>query len=472
MNRYVVELDSITKAFKKHSKRHQFLTLKSTLIRDLWKLKQKNTEVDPGLFWALKGVDVRIRKGETIGFIGSNGSGKSTVLKIIAGILKPTTGRVSVTGRLSALIELGAGFHPEISGRENIFINGIMLGLTKQQIREKFDEIVDFADLRDFIDNPVRTYSSGMFMRLGFAVAVHVNPDILLIDEVLAVGDQTFVHKCLERIFDFKRRGKTIIVVTHDLGAVEKLCSRAVWLSQGIQKSEGPAREIIGAYLLSVARKEEERYATEHEQIQEALDRQVQDDAKSECDQGESPVEIIPIGGEQTGKRWGNRKIEITRFRILDATEHERYLFLTGEDVLFEIQYQAKETISAVVFGVGFYLQDGTWCYGSNTDIERYTINVEEGTGKIRIRFPQLNLIQNTYLIDVAVHGVDSSPYDFHSRMYRIAFRSNQGESGIFRPDHDWTFHGPGLDVKQIGDPIRMSLLDSNDEMEESGETK
>lgn len=449
MNRFVIELEGVTKAFRKHSRRSQFLTLKSTLIKDLWKLKQSGTETDDNLFWALKGIDINVSRGETIGFVGSNGSGKSTVLKIIAGILKPTAGRVCVTGRLSALIELGAGFHPEISGRENIFINGIMLGLTKQQIRDKFDEIVDFADIRSFIDNPVRTYSSGMFMRLGFAVAVHVDPDILLIDEVLAVGDQTFVHKCLERIFDFKRRGKTIVVVSHDLGAVEKLCSRAVWLSQGIQKCQGDSREIIGAYLLSVAKAEEERYASEHERIQEALERQIQknDEMISEtpCADEEN---FIPVGGEPTGKRWGNRKVEITQFRILDEAEKERYLFRTGESLTFEIHYQARESLKDIVFGIGFYLQDGTWCYGSNTSIEGYTLDVEQGPGMIRIRFPGLQLIQNTYLIDIAVHGADSSPYDFQSRMYRIAFRSLHQESGIFRPDHAWEFTGTGIRVR------------------------
>lgn len=442
MSRYVIEIDNVTKAFKKHSRRHQFLTLKSTLIKDLWKLKKSGAESrdQDTLFWALKGINVKIGKGETIGFIGSNGSGKSTMLKLIAGILKPTSGSVNVKGRLSALIELGAGFHPEISGRENIYINGIMLGLSKNQIRDKFDEIVDFADIREFIDNPVRTYSSGMFMRLGFAVAVHVNPDILLIDEVLAVGDQTFVHKCLERIFDFKRRGKTIVVVSHDLGAVERLCSRAVWLSQGVQKQEGDAREIIGSYLLSVAKKEEERYASEHEQIQDALKRERIDSEGMHPQPGKDVSIDLPAGAEQTGKRWGSRVVEISHFRILDADHRERYLFHSGEDVLFEIQYNAKEQVDDIVFGIGFFLQDGTWCYGTNTFIEKHNLSVAAGTGCVKILFPKLNLIQNTYLLDVAVHAEDTSPFDYHSRMYRVAFRSTQGDSGIFRPEHVWEF--------------------------------
>ncbi|MCD4653333.1 ABC transporter ATP-binding protein [bacterium] len=437
MSRYVIEMQGVSKSFKMHSRKNRFLTLKSTLIRDLWKFGQPTSNDDEDVFWALKDFNLKIKAGETIGLIGSNGSGKSTALKIIAGILKPTNGFVTVNGRLSALIELGAGFHPEISGRENIFINGIMLGLTKQQIRDKFEEIVDFAELHDFIDNPVRTYSSGMFMRLGFAVAIHVNPEILLIDEILAVGDQSFVHKCLEKIFDFKRRGKTIIVVSHDLGTVEKLCSRAIWLSEGDRMDEGPSREVIGSYLMSVARKEEERYASEHEQIQDALDQQMKTDDLSDSKKLESD---LPKNAELTGKRWGNRKIEISRFRVLDSEDQERYLFRTGEKVVFEISYRAKKPVENVVFGIGLYLRDGTWCYGSNSFIEKTRIKKLSNQGWIKIVFPSMNLIQNSYLIDVAVHAEDSTPFDFHSRMYRIAFRSVKSDSGIFRPDSSWSF--------------------------------
>lgn len=442
MSRYVIEMNDISKSFKKHSRRNQFLTMKSTLIRDLWKLRQATSD-DDGKFWALNDFNLKVRPGETVGLIGSNGSGKSTALKIVAGILRPTTGSVVVDGRISALIELGAGFHPEISGRENIFINGIMLGLTKQQIRDKFDEIVEFSELGNFIDNPVRTYSSGMFMRLGFAVAVHVDPDILLIDEVLAVGDQSFIHKCLERIFDFKRRGKTIVVVSHDLGTVEKLCSRVVWLSKGDQRKEGAPREVIGSYLMAVAEREEERYATEHEQIQEALDEQLNIDKQiSDQQTTETQKESLPLpsNAEKNGKRWGNRKVEITGFRVLDSEKKERYVYQTGEAVTFEIQYRATKPVKNPVFGIGFFLQDGTWCYGSNSVIEHMRIKKVEGTGWVKIHFSNLSLIQNSYILDVAVHSEDGTPFDFHSRMYRIAFRSQEQDSGIFRPEHSWSF--------------------------------
>src|SRR5262250_3658735 len=229
-----IELTNVTKIYRRYSGR-QFATLKSaflqrSILRDL-----RPSETFP----ALTDVSFAVPKGSTYGVIGRNGSGKSTALKLVAGITKPTSGTVKVNGRISALIELGAGFHPEISGRENVFINGIMLGLTKREIQQRFDDIVEFAELRDFIDAPVKTYSSGMYMRLGFAVAIHVNPDVLLVDEVLAVGDEAFTHKCLDKFAEFRRRGKTILLVTHSLQLVETLCDEAVWLDGGVKQAEG-----------------------------------------------------------------------------------------------------------------------------------------------------------------------------------------------------------------------------------------
>ncbi len=202
-------------------------------------------------------------KGSTYGIVGRNGSGKSTMLKLVAGITKPTTGSVKVHGRISALIELGAGFHPEISGRENVFINGIMLGLTKSEIAKRFDEIVEFAELEDFIDAPVKTYSSGMYIRLGFAVAVHVDPDILLIDEVLAVGDEGFTHKCLDKFAEYRRRGKTILLVTHSLSLVQRFCDEAVWLDAGQVRATGDPKRVIDTYVIDVARSEEVSLASD-----------------------------------------------------------------------------------------------------------------------------------------------------------------------------------------------------------------
>src|SRR3954471_7074146 len=224
-----IELTNVTKVYRRYARKKQFATLKSALLKGSLIQDLQPDEKFP----ALQGVSFAVTAGQTYGIIGRNGSGKSTALKVVAGITKPTSGTVAVQGRISALIELGAGFHPEISGRENVFINGIMLGLTKKEITRRFDEIVEFAELEAFIDAPVKTYSSGMYVRLGFAVAIHVDPDVLLVDEVLAVGDEGFTHKCLDKFAEFKRRGKTILLVTHSLGMVERFCDDAVWLDAG-----------------------------------------------------------------------------------------------------------------------------------------------------------------------------------------------------------------------------------------------
>src|SRR5262245_2239328 len=252
-----IELNSVTKIYRRYGGR-QFATLKSALLQRsiLRDLQAGET------FTALTDVSFAVPKGSTYGVIGRNGSGKSTALKLVAGITKPTSGLVRVDGRISALIELGAGFHPEISGRENVFINGIMLGLTKREIEQRFDEIVEFAELREFIDAPVKTYSSGMYMRLGFAVAIHVDPDVLLVDEVLAVGDEGFTHKCLDKFAEFRRRNKTILLVTHSLTLVERFCDEALWLEKGQARIHGDPRRVIDAYLTDVEQAEDHALAT------------------------------------------------------------------------------------------------------------------------------------------------------------------------------------------------------------------
>src|SRR6187401_548613 len=252
-----IELADVTKIYRRYGGR-QFYTLKSALLH-----RSIMRDFQPGeTFPALTDVSFSVAKGQTMGVIGRNGSGKSTALKLIAGITKPTSGIVRVRGRISALIELGAGFHPEISGRENVFINGIMLGLTRREIQQRFDEIVEFAELQDFIHAPVKTYSSGMYMRLGFAVAIHVDPDVLLVDEVLAVGDEAFTHKCLDKFADFRRRGKTVLLVTHSLGLVERFCDEAVWLEKGECRAHGDPRRVIDAYLTAVEQSEGQALAT------------------------------------------------------------------------------------------------------------------------------------------------------------------------------------------------------------------
>lgn len=244
-----IELHDVAKRYRRHARRPGTSTLKSYLLRDMW-VRRSSEE---NAIWALRGVNLGVEAGTTLGIIGRNGSGKSTLLKLVNRVLKPDAGAVVVRGTVASLVELGAGFHPELTGRENVVINGTILGLTKKEIRARFDEIVEFAELADYIDEPVRTYSTGMYLRLGFAVAVHVDPDVLLIDEVLAVGDRPFTLKCMERMNRFKEANKTIVFVSHDLDTVRSWCEEAVWLDQGVLRARGKPGEVVDAYLASLA---------------------------------------------------------------------------------------------------------------------------------------------------------------------------------------------------------------------------
>ena len=402
-----VAIRGASKRFRLHRSRQVF-TVKDLFVRG----------GRAGLFggeelWALRDVSLQLERGRMVGIIGSNGSGKSTLLKLVGGILKPTTGSIGVTGRVSALIELGAGFHPEFTGRENVYVNGILLGLARAEIRERFDEIVAFAGLDAFIDNPVKTYSSGMFMRLGFAIAVTVDPDILLIDEVLAVGDEAFQHKCVGKIQEFKARGKTILLVTHDLGSVERLCDEAVWLHRGHLMAQGGTRQIIDRYLNHVASEEAQALGVEHRR------------AEAEAAAG-------------TAQRWGSREVEITGVRLIDRTGQERYLYDAGEPCAIRLAYRAARPVEDPVFGIGVFRKDGVCCYGTNTAIDGLALGKLAGEGEVSVEIHRLDLVEGEYLLDVAVHARDGHPYDYHSRLYAFAVRSRIKDTGVARLLHDW----------------------------------
>lgn len=420
-----VQVQNVSKLYKKYAHKKQFQTLKSALLGvNLFEtMKAKET------FAALKNVNCAIPEGSMFGIIGANGSGKSTLLKLIAGISKPTFGKIISHGKISALIELGAGFHPEISGRENIFINGIMLGLTRKQIAQRFDEIVRFAELEDFIDQPVKTYSSGMFMRLGFAVAVNVDPDILIIDEVLAVGDEAFAHKCLDKIGDFKKRKKTMVLVTHSMAAVEMLCDSAMWLKKGEVMKIGDPRQVCGSYHLDVEAKEEREMQAEHQQLVEKLAAETSPDS------------------EVRQSRWGGGEIQISKVQLLDNNDQEKYVYTLGESMQIKLFINCRQNLDDFVFGIGIFTAEGACCYGTNTHIEEYEPLACKGSGEVTFHIDQLNLIEGTYFLDVAAHRRDEYPYDYHRHLYSFKVRSRHKDVGIFRPNHHWEF-SPNIRLK------------------------
>jgi ABC-type polysaccharide/polyol phosphate transport system ATPase subunit len=433
-----IEVSHATKIYRRYSRRRQFATLKSallggSLVRDL---RPDET------FAAVKDVTFTVPSGRTLGVIGRNGSGKSTMLKLVAGITKPTTGTVRVNGRISALIELGAGFHPEISGRENVFINGIMLGLSKKEVTRRFDEIVEFAELQDFIDAPVKTYSSGMYMRLGFAVAIHVDPDVLLVDEVLAVGDEGFTHKCLDKFAEFKRRGRTILLVTHSLGLVERFCDEALWLDAGRMKAMGDPKRVVGAYITDVEVSEEQHLAAGDAKAQESA-AIVSPDEPAAAVLPDHPVETAEAPADMfraAEGRWGSREVEITDVMLAASDGERAHVFQSGDRVDIRIRMRAPLPIDDVVIGVGIFNADGTCCYGTNTNIEELKIARMHGDVEAVFTIDTLDLVEGTYKLDIAVHKLDGYPYDYHRLLYTFRVKSRTKDVGIYRPRHAWRF--------------------------------
>src|SRR5687768_12130879 len=438
-----IDVVNVSKVYRRYAQKKQFATLKSAILSGtlLGDLKPEET------FQALRGVSFQVPKGCTYGVIGRNGSGKSTLLKCVAGITRPTEGDVMVDGRISALIELGAGFHPEISGRENIFINGIMLGLTKREIQRRFDEIVEFAEMQDFIDAPVKTYSSGMYMRFGFAVAVHVDPEVLLVDEVLAVGDQGFTHKCLDKFAEFRRRNKSILLVTHSLDLVEKFCDEAHWLDKGQTKGEGDPKRVVAAYVIDVEDIEENELAkAEAIRVAAAAKEVATETSVSSVDGAGASVSSEESGYKDGFKsdsgRWGTREIEITNVTISGPSHEAGHVFQSGDPLEVRMNVSSKEKITDFVFGLGLFNADNVCVYGTNTNLEEFQPTEIEGAAVVTFRIDKLDLVEGTYRLDLAAHKSDGYPYDYHRLLYTFRVKSKIRDVGIYRPDHAWTFNG------------------------------
>lgn len=354
---------------------------------------------------ALHDVTFEVEAGEAFGVIGSNGSGKSTLLKLMAGTSKPTTGTLEVQGRVSALLELGAGFHPDFTGRENAYLNGSLLGIPRRRMDEVMPGIAAFADIDRFFDAPVKTYSSGMYARLGFAVAIHLEPDVLLVDEVLAVGDEYFQHKCFARIAAFRKEGRTIVLVSHDLGAVSRLCDRAMWLEQGRVGAIGSVRDVVNAY---------ERTVGEREQLERA--------ARGEV-----------------GQRWGSKEVEIVRARVLDAQGRDAAVLDSGAPAAIEIAFRNHARVSDAVFGFYVYRDDGFGVYGTNTLMDGAAVPMRD-EGVAVARFDSLDLLPGAYDVDVGVIDPQDRYYDYLQKGLSFRVIGSTREVGLARLRHRWEF--------------------------------
>ena len=415
-NEIAIDVNNITKSFK------VFLDKGSQLKERLLFRKRSRYEERK----VLRGISFQVKKGEAVGLIGHNGCGKSTTLKLLTKIMYPDTGTITMNGRVSSLIELGAGFHPDMSGRENIYTNASIFGLTKKEIDARLDDIVSFSELEEFIDNPVRTYSSGMYMRLAFSVAINVDADILLIDEILAVGDANFQAKCFNKPKEIKAHGTTIVIVSHSLGQIEQICDRSIWIHEGLIRAEGPPKEIDLEYLDFMGQKLQESTRKELEEKQ-------QEEGSAEPAEEETQEET-----PEEKKRWGSGAARIKKIRAYASDGAEQRIFRTGESIRFKLDYSVREKVPDAVFGIGIFNRDGVQCYGTNTRIDKLPEFSLEKSGTAEIFLEKADLLPGEYLLDFAIETGDGIPVDYYREAYKIEMISNIGDVGISRIEHKW----------------------------------
>jgi lipopolysaccharide transport system ATP-binding protein len=377
-------------------------------------------------FWALRDVSFDVEPGQIVGIVGSNGAGKSTLLRLIGGVGRPDQGKVEIPGQVAALLDLGTGFHPELTGRENVLVSGVIAGLTRRQVTERLESIVAFAELEQFIDSPLRTYSTGMQMRLAFAVGIHTTPDVLLIDEVLAVGDLAFQEKCLERIRQFKADNCAIVLVSHDTGQIRQLCDKALWLRRGRLVAEGDPEVIVEQYVAEMETETRRKTPVEW------------------------PVRTTPEGNELRvhENRFGSMELEIVSVRLFDQQGHPVIEFSCGDALHIEIDYLAPKRIGAPVFSVTIRSEDGQTCTDLSTAAAGISLPVLQGEGRITLHFERLDLNGGQYYVDVGAYTQNwDYAYDYHWHTYPLTVLPTNNEKGVLYPPHRWELSDTPLTV-------------------------
>ena len=402
-----ISVNQVTKSFKVYMD-------KGSQLKERLLFKKRNRYEDRQV---LKGISFEIKRGQAVGLIGKNGCGKSTTLKLLTKIIYPNSGTIEMKGRVSSLIELGAGFHPDMSGRENIFTNAAIFGLTRKEIEARLDDIIAFSELQDFIDNPVRTYSSGMYMRLAFSVAINVDADILLIDEILAVGDANFQAKCFNKLREIKSNGTTIVIVSHSMGQIEQICDRSIWIKDGEIELDGYPKDVHLEYLdymngERMDQVEKERIRQEHLAAKERLI-----------------------------KRYGSGDAKFTEIKVVDENGVEDKRFKTGCRMIIDLSYHVEKKVVDAVFGFGLFRSDGLWCYGTNTRIDRMENFDLERDGNFVIDLTELQLIPGEYWLDVTIEYGEGNPVDYYKQAVKFEVVSNTTDVGVFRVPHKWTLN-------------------------------
>lgn len=392
-------------------------------------------------FWALQDVSFHVDQGDAVGIVGANGVGKSTLLKLITRIIEPTSGQIEVNGQLGALLELGAGFHPDLTGRENIYLNGSILGFSRAQMNRIFDDIVDFSELERFIDVAVKHYSSGMYMRLAFSIAIHIEPDILIVDEVLAVGDEAFQHRCMDRIQEMKRKGVTIVLVTHSLEMVREMCNRAIWLDEGRLQVEGGVEQVLERYTAQIL-------ARDREQIMHA--EQEKSGGEHRAPEGEAETADGP-------QRLGSREVEIVAVQILDGNGQEQRSFRTGDPLTLRMHYVAHQVILNPMFGLSIHHSSGFHVNGPNNVFAGYPIPEIHGAGWVDYRIESLPLLPATYLVTVAIHdqgGKHTYDYIHQGFTFRIRPGGTAEKYGAFSIPATWHWNPNATGPKPMPEPL------------------
>lgn len=413
---YVIEVVNVSKRFKVYPDKGK--TLKEKLLFRK-RRKYENRQV-------LSDISFNVRKGESLGLIGHNGCGKSTTLKLLSKIMYPDNGQIVTRGRVSSLIELGAGFHPDMTGRQNIYINASIFGLSKKEIEARISNIIKFSELEKYIDNPVRTYSSGMYMRLAFSIAINVDADILLIDEILAVGDANFQTKCFERLREIKATGVTIVIVSHDLGSIERFCDTTIWLDSGKIAREGKSGEVIDKYLQFMNQKRLDNETKEERNIvDDTISNNVELTIKKEKEK------------EKEVGRVGNRFVEIIDVKIRNIS-YTNNVVKSDEDIFVDIYYKKYTHIDKPIFGIGIFTLEGTRIFGTNTQIDKYEINECLDEGKVTIRLINANLLTGKYSLQVAITDQNGTLVDFHRDYLHFDVISNRRTVGIIDIEHEW----------------------------------
>lgn len=422
LNNIAVDINKVTKRYRIYHEK--IPSLKNTIIRG------KRTTYEE--FLALDDVSFSIKHGETFGVIGPNGSGKSTFLKLIANIIQPNSGKVVIDGTVSALLELGAGFHPDLTGRENIYINSAILGVGKREVDKRFDQIVGFSELEKFIDTPVKNYSSGMYMRLGFSIAINVNPDILLVDEVLAVGDQSFQAKCYKVIYDIMKRGKTIIIVSHDLETISDLCSRVAFLKEGKIVDIGNSIMVVSKYRAYVEELEKKRAGEQQKEERKKIFKTVIESNRKVVE-GEDIEKLSGLDSEQAIKRFGSGDAVITDIRLLDKNGNKLDYCKYDDELKIALDIKFNRKVENPIVGIRITDFKENIVYGTNTRTNNLKTEVYNKGDSLRAEFAfKVILIGGNYNVTPAVGYKDSKTYcDWIKNMLTINVLKNEKAEGI-----------------------------------------